>query len=441
MNRLISPIDYLLLFIFSIAIYLLLKKTIFKNLDIIFHKIFAAFFFFKIFAILCYTLLVIYFWKLADSVTVYDEAKNLITLISQNISNISLIFLPADSYSSIIQLDSKLVSHPGATGLESNFFLTRTSTIFYPIALGKYLLINFWFAVFSAIAQFKLYLTMIKVYPQVSQNIGLSLLFIPMVIFYGSPIYKETLCLSFLCFLVSGMYNLLKHRNIFFNIVISLVCSFFIFLVKSYVFYALFLAIVFAYFFHFLSKTGRKNFIGLFFVLVILGVLVFLFISNFAFIELYALQMVDTSNFFQQIYNNDDGSSAFEFGQIETSLRGLLLKIPVGLYTCYFRPHLWEVNKPILILSAIESTICLLLLCYALIKKGRNIGLLFKQNILTLIMFLFVIIMGIIIGLTTFNYGTLMRYKVPSTPFVWIFSFLLLKTEKPQKYLKNNVST
>ncbi len=437
MVNLITGIDVLILLFYAIVVYLLLKKIVFKNLGFIYYKIFFLFYWVKVFAILLYVFLVVYYWKLADSVNVFSETKNLITLIERNLSNITLLFLPVENYNSIIKLDTTLVTLPGGAGLESNFFLTRVCTLLSPLALGKYLLLNFWFSVFSVVAQFKLYLVLVKIYPEIKKQLTICLLFLPMVVFYGSPIYKETLCFSFLAFAIVAMYHFANKVKRVFNFFVVIVCLLLILLVKSYIFYSLVISVSLVLIFKFLSGLFRSSFIGMVAVILIIFSLSVFIASNSSLLEPYALSIIDMSNLNQQFYNPDGETSSFDFGEIETSLSGLLLKIPVGLYTCYFRPHIWEINKPILLLSALESLTCFLLLCYAIIKKGKNFLSVLRFNILTPTLFFFVIILGIIIGITTFNFGTLVRYKVPSTPFLWIFIFLLLHSKKSKNTLQS----
>ncbi|MBL0182086.1 MAG: DUF1420 family protein [Chitinophagaceae bacterium] len=144
-------------------------------------------------AVLTYILLVVYYWQLADSVSVYSETKNFVSLISADISNIKYLFLPVENYNATINLDVSLKAVPGGSGMEGNFSLTRLSTILYPLSLGKYLLLNFWFGVISAIAQFKLFLVLTK-------------------------------------------YNIRNYKMNLFSFILILVNLFFIFLLKSYIF-------------------------------------------------------------------------------------------------------------------------------------------------------------------------------------------------------------
>lgn len=432
MINLLSGIDYFLLIIYSIIVFYILKRFFFRNLSPVLVKILAAFFFLKVLAVLTYTLLVVYYWQLADSVSVFSETKNLISLIQADFSNVKYLFLPVENYNAVINLDMSLKAIPGGSGIESNYFLTRVCTLLYPLASGKYLLLNFWFGVISTIAQFKLYLVLLKIYPQIKDKLAICILFIPTLLFYASPIYKETLCLSFLCFIIVLIYNIRNDKKTLFDFILVLINLFFIFLLKSYIFYSLLISCAFVFLGRFLRKLFFASVFGKVFVLAFLGVIVYLISQNLDVFDSYIYSLIDISNLNQQFYGPTSDTSSFEFGEIETSFTGLLKKMPLGLYTCYFRPHLWEINKPILLLSALESFLCFWVLFYAVIKKGRNFTAVLRGHIMTNIMFFFILMLGIIIGITTFNFGTLVRYKAPAVPFLWVFIFLLLSSTGPK---------
>jgi hypothetical protein len=431
MENLITLTDYILFIVFTFLGAVLVKKIIFRNLEPVFQKLMLTLFFCKVFAVLVYALLVVYYWKLADSVSVYSESLNLVKLIKADVGNLTLIFTPVENYNSVIKLDNSLTTIPGGAGLESNYFLTRICTLLYPFSFGRYLIINFWFAFISAIAHFKLYTTLTKIYPKVNPAHLFYIFLLPMLLFYTSPIYKETLGLTFLCFIIVCAYNIYKKINITRNFISLAVLFLFLYLIKSYVFYAIIVSAALAYLFKLLSVLFSKGILVKFFALIIVALIIAIVFKSAPLLEPYLLTMVDISNFNQHIYNLEPGEgSSFEFGEIETSVKGLVSKIPFGLYTCYFRPHLWEINKPILLASALESFLSFLLILYCLVFNRKAIATVYKSDFFTRLIVIYIIALGIIIGLTTFNFGTLVRYKAMSTIFLWLFIVLLINSKK-----------
>ncbi len=52
---------------------------------------------------------------------------------------------------------------------------------------------------------------------------------------------------------------------------------------------------------------------------------------------------------------NEDADSNFDIGDMEPNVAGILKKLPTGFVATLYRPFVWEVRKPIMVLSAIES--------------------------------------------------------------------------------------
>ncbi len=434
---LISFTDFFILLVYAFLFAFILKNYIFKSLSPGQKKLLLVFFYLKVFFVAIHSLLLIYVWKLGDSVFVYSEAKNLVQLIDRDFSNIKYIFTPVSSYRSLINLDNNLILQTGSS-MENNFFLTRVSVLLYPLALGKYLLISFGFAAFSTVGVFKLYLTFLKIYPKHKKIITLSILFIPTMLFYSSPIFKETLCYAILGFCAEHVYNLFNKKGSLADVIWLVINIIFLYIVKSYIVYAISLGIGLAYSFTLLYRLYIKSLIGKISVLMIIGLVILSFYLASSFIDPLITSFAQDANFFQEIYNDGASTSSFEIGEIPTSFTGLLLKTPIALYTTYFRPHIWEAKNVMVLLNALESSVMLVLTIMAFVKKGRYFTAILKESFLSRVMLFYIIILGILIGLTTFNFGSLVRYKVPAEPFLWILMFMLWKYKPAAKTLPDN---
>src|SRR5690606_34806844 len=91
-----------------------------------------------------------------------------------------------------------------------------------------------------------------------------------------------------------------------------------------------------------------------------------------------------------------------------------------------FRPYLWEVNNMVMLLSALESLATLLLTLWIMFKVG--LGNLFKYLISRPIIsfcLLFAIAFSFAVGISTYNFGSLVRYKIPMFPFYLAGLFIL----------------
>lgn len=433
LNSLISTSDFFIFFIYAFLGYGLMRLFIFKRQPKRFYWMLKIFFALKLFSTILMSLLTIYYWKEGDALFYYSEGQNLVQLFRKDILNVKYLFIPIENYQLRLSLDNTLVKTYNGAGMESSFLVSKFCALFYYPSLGKYLLVNFFFCLFSTVAQIKLYLVIIKRYPNFKKITALCFLFMPTLLLYSTSIFKETLCISFIGFAFNNMYQIVQKKNAVWSVFFLFLNAFLIFIVKSYVLYALLISVFLLLFFQFVGIMYRRSLITRSLVLLFLTVMVTLMIYHIDFFDPYVLSFVDTSNFYQQYYNNDFGeTSSFEIGEIETTLSGLIRKMPIGFYTTYFRPHLWEVRKPIVLFSALESFFILSLTLWAFIKKGKYLLLLLRQDLFARMCMYYAIALGIIIGLTTFNFGTLIRYKAPVAPFAWMFVFLLLYY-KPQK--------
>src|ERR1700712_3796281 len=95
-NELISPIDFLLFFVYSILFYYFLRIFIFKKMDKSHKRLFTVCFILKAFCALFMTALSVYYWGLSDNTAYFLESKNMLKLIRADISNIQYFFQSVD---------------------------------------------------------------------------------------------------------------------------------------------------------------------------------------------------------------------------------------------------------------------------------------------------------------------------------------------------------
>ena len=414
-----------------------MRFLFFRSMNKDFNRLMFGFFIAKLAGCIIMSLLIIYYWKVSDNIIYYNEAETFFKFISHDLSNIRYLFLPGEFYANKIEFDNTLTAGTGVT-IESNFLVTRFCTLFYPFALGKYILINFFFCFISTIAQLKLYVALAQRYPDIKRNIGIAILFIPSVILYSSYINKETLCMVFIVLSAAAVLHIFERKKITRNVLIIVVCIFLTGIVKSYVLFSLIGAILLFSMVRIFSRLLRGSFLLKIISLVFITSALVVFILSLPYFDPYIKDFADTSNLFQQQYNNINSgeASSFEFGEVETSLSGLLKKAPLGIYTTYFRPQLWEVKKPIILYSALESFIVLIFALKVFFRKRKYFTKFLKENPGAHLVLFYILIFGAIVGLTTFNFGTLVRYRVPGLPFLVLWLFILMRY-KPAEIKKN----
>ena len=137
----------------------------------------------------------------------------------------------------------------------------------------------------------------------------------------------------------------------------------------------------------------------------------------------------NTGQYLKSISEGADGS-VYDIGTLDPSITGLLKLAPAAVNVTLFRPYLWESGKVIIFFSAIESTFLLFFTIFTIFKVGpfKFILYIFKDPLL-LTFFLFTIIFAIFVGLSSFNFGSLVRYKIPCIPLYLIVLGVVLKKD------------
>ncbi|MFT5667017.1 MAG: hypothetical protein ACI9DK_001205 [Vicingaceae bacterium] len=111
--------------------------------------------------------------------------------------------------------------------------------------------------------------------------------------------------------------------------------------------------------------------------------------------------------------------SGYSLGNVEFTPLGVLQKAPEAFFVAYFRPFIFsDVRNVATLFEAIQTFILLLLSIYVFIKVGllKSLKLIISNPDIRAFM-LFAVIFGVTVGLTSYNFGALSRYKIPGIPF------------------------
>jgi hypothetical protein len=130
-------------------------------------------------------------------------------------------------------------------------------------------------------------------------------------------------------------------------------------------------------------------------------------------------------------FSSGDEGSAYDLGAFDPSIGGMLQKFPQAVVVTLFRPFLWEAKKVIVLLSALEALIMLYFTVYAFVSSGvkRSVQMIGKDPNL-LFFLIFSLIFAFAVGISTYNFGALSRYKIPCLPFYAAFILIIWKSRK-----------
>lgn len=342
----------------------------------------------------------------------------------------------------------------------SNLVIRISTLLSYPL-LNTYMLISFCFSAFCFYGCWKIFRLFYQLYPHLEKQFAFACLYIPSVCFWGTGILKDPLCLGALGALTYHLYKLLFERSKIIQRVIMVIFCFWllknlkVYIVLSFL-PAYFFWVVFKYKDSINSRFLRTTMSPLiFFISISIGGFILIKIASFS--ERYALEHLmrtakDTQNW---IYYSSikQGGSGYTLGDIDYSTMGLIKVFPKAVNVSLFRPYLWEAKKPILIPAAIEGLVSLFFTIYLLYKCGfvRFTRLVISNPEVQFCM-IFSVAFAFAVGFTSFNFGSLVRYKIPLMPFYFIALFILAdrdmaieevksKPKKPKKPVAKLVPT
>ncbi len=318
---------------------------------------------------------------------------------------------------------------------DHSFFVVRVAAFFDLLTFNTYTATALFFAAFSFLGAWSFYQTLTRVYPNLQQAGAYAILFIPSVVFWGSGIFKDSLTLASLFFMFSAVlrFTHLQERN-FLNLIWLVFHGFIILSIKEYILLAFICAVtIFLYQFYIgevksqLIKTALAPLLLVSFV----GVGYFL-LNNLGGGGKYSLQNVANTAFItaQDIRYGwgKDGGSGFDIG-FDGSIGSMVSLFPVAINAVIFRPYIWEASNPLMLLAAFEALIFTFFTLRALAKSKFKLGLLFKDPATTFFV-AFALLFAFSVGISTTNFGTLVRYKIPMMPFYALTLFMMNTRER-----------
>jgi hypothetical protein len=284
-----------------------------------------------------------------------------------------------------------------------------------------------------------LFRTFATKYPLYVKYIAICTLFIPSTVMWGSGIFKDTICMCCLGWMTYSAFRLLINRDFSIkNVVAIIVCFYLVATIKVYILLAFLPALVLWILFTYSHRI--QNSFGRFFLKIavlggcVVGFLVFSqkFASSLGEYSLENLgkTSLKTSSYIASV-SKDEGS-AYNLGNLDPSFGGMLKSFFPAVNVSLFRPYLWETKKPIQFLSAIEALLFLwvtlkIIFSVGLRRAWRTIG----ADPTIQFCLIFAIIFAFAVGLSSGNFGTLSRYRIPCLPFYGLAMVLIYYKNKP----------
>lgn len=353
---------------------------------------------------------------------------------------IKLLFAGQDYVGETFKYASKIYTY----GDLSSYFVVRVAGFFDLLTYHTYSATAVLFAVSSFSGLWALFHVLYRMYPDNHLGMAISVFFIPSVFFWGSGILKDTITLSALGWATYGIYYIFmaKRQRVLAGVMLAL--SFYtIYTIKIYILLC-FLPAAILWVFYMRVKSVKN---------VILKIMVAPFILFMAgAIGYYAVLKVGEDN---PRYDMDkiaetarvtaewihyvsqrEGGSAYTLGDFDYSPAGMIKKFPLAVWVTLYRPYLWETRNVVMLFSALEALALFLFTLFVLYKGGLigNFRAIVSDPFL-IFCFVFSIIFAFAVGISTYNFGSLARYKIPLYPYFISGLIILLGYSKKRTNL------
>ncbi len=314
----------------------------------------------------------------------------------------------------------------------SSYAIVRVAAVFDLLTFSTYSATAVLFAVFSFIGMWMFFLVFYDQYPHLHRWLAFASFFIPSVFFWGSGLLKDTITIGCLGISTYTIYRIfIAHKPgalLWFLLFASL---YGLFSIKVYILLTFLpAAIIWTFLANLQYAKSLVSKILLFpFVLGISSVLAYYATvrasedsGKYSFDNIGRTAQMTAYDI--RYWTGRTAGSGYSLGQLDGSFGSMIALAPEAINVTLFRPYLWEVNNPLMLLSALESFVVLVFCIMAVLRCNLKLFKFIGQSDI-LFALLFAIPFAFAVGVSTFNFGSLVRYKIPVLPFITIALILI----------------
>ncbi len=314
------------------------------------------------------------------------------------------------------------------------FLVIRITTVFTFLGFKNYFTTSILFAWVFYIGFWKLFLLFSHFYKNLTNKMVFPLLFFPSVLFWGSGILKDTITLSLMSwFLYSAYFGIVQKKSTIPNIIIASVSIYFMIQIKPYIIVALVPAIAIWAAWYYIKRIDNRV-LKYIVAPIILAFFLFLGISGMSLFSesLGAYGSVEgiiqkaIITYEDHLRHEQYGQHFYSLGEFDGTISNFLSKTPMAVLAGLFRPFIWESGTVFILASAIENFLLLAFVLYIFLIRGpvkffRTV----TNEPFIVFSLLFAFIFAFAVGISSANFGALVRLKIPLIPF-FVTAFVII---------------
>ncbi len=384
----------------------------------------------------------IFYYKGGDTLAYWKFSGILNNMLSKNFS-VYLDILGGDlSMQNYYHFDSS-TGFPEYWKDAQSFATIRFTSPLYFLTVKSYFACTLLLSALSYAGIWRLYLLFTREFPGLEKQFAIAILYFPSMIFWGSGIMKDTYTLAAACWFTYSIYMVfIKREKIIPNVFWLIFTAYIMVSFKPYIFIALLPGTLVWVSFKRIQAIESPVFkvliapviIAVFFVL---GSFVLSSLSSdlkqYSSVDSMLEKAVVSQYDLKQDYY---GGNSFDIGEFDGSIGGIFSKFPLAVTAGLFRPFIFEARNPVMFISGVENTFLLIFTLVFLFRVGpiKILKYVVKEPLL-LFSLTFAIFFAFGIGLSTSNFGALVRYKIPCIPF-YLSSLYIMR----EHFLKKEIA-
>ncbi len=386
------------------------------------RKYFVSAFVLKCFGAIALGLIYQFYYYGGDTFNYYENAMHLSRALTTEPSvGLQLLFGEAGVYT---PENLKYARYMYFYSDAASYFVVRVAGFIGLITFNTYSGIALTFALISFSGIWSIYSVLIKEYPYLKKQLAYGCLFLPSIVFWGSGLMKDSLCLAGLGWLFYGVYHLaILRKKIVRSSILIVLGGYLLASIKLYILLSILPAMMVWLAIYYNKQLSMAIRIVAFpIILVLLSGIGYLIVVNLSQeSEKYSLEKLQetsrvTSHYLKRI--SDEGASYSLSAPFDGSIGSTIRLAPEAVIASFFRPAIFESRNIVMLMSGAENTIILVLFLLGLFRLALDKKVRVQNHSLITFCIVFSTLFAIGIGLTTFNFGALARYKLPLLPFL-----------------------
>ncbi|MFK7951478.1 MAG: hypothetical protein AB8B73_01430 [Ekhidna sp.] len=348
-------------------------------------------------------LIFFYHYGSGDTIAFFEKATQL--------SNLSI----SDHLSSLIADGSyATTNHP------RDLFFVKIISVITRLNGGSYWITSLYLSFISFVASWYFVVTMCTIFPRIRSVVILSFLFIPSVIFWSSGVLKDTISFAALIFLVAITVKMIYiSRRSPLDIFLGLLSLILLLQLKHYLFITYILFAGMSISLHFLAviKNKMKWIAALVISIVVIGSTQY--IHPYLKWERMPQTIVEINTTIADNYTEYDQPNI----SLDPTWSSIIKASPEALHTGLVRPSILDQTALFGWVHKIENLLLTILMVLSLLLWLKEKPKLNKTLLIPAL--LSICLLATMLGLTTPNFGTLVRYKNAFMPFLFLIALIL----------------